>query len=394
MNAKFIHISDLHLNLRDVDYTISSIDEKRKKSIEIFDDIIERCFIESIDYLLITGDLFDNNDYPIELYNYVVSQFESIPETKIYISPGNHDTTEKMYIYEYGMLPKNVYVFTNHSNIKLIEEKDNINIFGADYNYNINKEDIKDMLLESSDKFNILMIHSPLKDKTSKEHYDVKMEELLENLPLHYCAFGHEHTFTGFVSVNNCIAAHPGSPYGIEDTKSNRGYIIGTIEDGILDVKFEITERMSIVKDKELNVVEEKEELEHKNNTTKNNAKNLKETTKSIEEESKEVLKKHFKTLKMSDNELMDYIYSKVKFSDDVNDFIIEGFYEESFHDDYYAEATVRKLLKITPEELVNFKSVGELIFKKEIEQEEYRNIFYMPENKMYFCIDSWFDFE
>ena len=113
-------------------------------------------------------------------------------------------------------------------------------------------------------------------------------------LPLHYCAFGHEHTFTGFVSVNNCIAAHPGSPYGIEDTKSNRGYIIGIIEDGILDVKFEITERMSIVKDKELNIVEEKEELEHKNNTTKNNANNLKETTKSIEEESKEVLKKTF----------------------------------------------------------------------------------------------------
>ena len=87
----------------------------------------------------------------------------------------------------------------------------------------------------------------------------------------------------------------------------------------------------------------------------------------------------------MSDNELMDYIYSKVKFSDDVNDFIVESFYGESFHDDYYAETTVKKLLKITPEELVNFKSVGELIFKKEIEQEEYRDIFYMPEKKMYF---------
>lgn len=394
MNAKFIHISDLHLNLRDVDYTVNSIDEKRKKSIEIFDNVIERCFIEAIDFLLITGDLFDNNYYPAELYNYVVNQFESIPETKIYISPGNHDTTEKMYIYKYGMLPKNVHVFANCNNIQSVEAKDNINIIGADYNYNINKEDIEDILIESRDKFNILMLHSPLKDRVSKEHYYSKVEELLENLPLNYCAFGYEHTFTGFISIDNCTAAHPGSPYGIEDTKSNRGYIIGTIEDGILDVTFEITERMNIEKDRELNADRIKEEKEHKKDSSENSTKNSKEITKNIEEESIEILKKHFKTLKMSDNELMDYIRSKVKFSADVNDFIVESFYGESFHDDYYAETTVKKLLKITPEELVNFKSVGELIFKKEIEQEEYRDIFYMPENKMYFCIDSWLDFE
>ena len=135
-----------------------------------------------------------------------------------------------------------------------------------------------------------------------------------------------------------------------------------------MDVTFEITERMNIEKDRELNADRIKEEKEHKKDSSENSTKNSKEITKNIEEESIEILKKHFKTLKMSDNELMDYIRSKVKFSADVNDFIVESFYGESFHDDYYAETTVKKLLKITPEELVNFKSVGELIFKKEIE--------------------------
>lgn len=234
---KFIHISDLHLNLKDVDFTLKDIEEKNKLNLKIFDEVIEKCFADDVNLLLISGDLFDNNDIKTELYNHIVSQLESIPNTTVVISPGNHDSIENMYFYKYSMLPKNTYIFKNDY-LESFELNDEVNIIGANNNYILNRESIEKII--DGKKSNILILHTPFNGTPSlKENEEVL--NIVDGLALDYCAFGHKHEFNGFDSIGRCVIGTVGAPYGIEDYHGNRGYIIGTIEDGYLEVSFNIT---------------------------------------------------------------------------------------------------------------------------------------------------------
>lgn len=235
----FIHTADLHLNLMDRNYSIINIENKRDKSIFIFDSIIEKCFSDAIDILLISGDLFDNNNFDENLYNEVISKFESIPDTQIYIAPGNHDKTEDIYFYNYSLLPPNVHVF-NESGILKYEFNDDIIVYGVN-----NKGSLKyckECLIDEN-KFNIFIMHNPMNEDNYVKNYETLIESSIEENRFNYYAFGHIHDFNGFSFINNNVAAHPGSPYHIEDSNHNRGYIYGTIDGDWVDVVFKITER-------------------------------------------------------------------------------------------------------------------------------------------------------
>ena len=233
---KFIHISDLHLNLKDVDFTLKNTKEKNQLNLKIFNDIIEKCFADDVELLLISGDLFDNNDIEPELYNHIVAQFESIPNTTVVISPGNHDSVENIYFYEHSMLPKNTYIF-KQDYLESFELNDKINIIGANNNYILDRESIENIV--DNEKLNILVLHTPF-DGNPMPNESEEVLNIIDGLALDYCAFGHRHEFTGFDSIGRCVVGTVGAPYGIEDNHSNRGYVVGTIEDRYLEVSFNI----------------------------------------------------------------------------------------------------------------------------------------------------------
>lgn len=229
----------MHLNLIDREFSIANIGSKRDKSLLIFDNIIEKCFSDAIDILLISGDLFDNNDFDENVYNEVMSKFESIPDTQIYIAPGNHDKTEDIYFYEYSLLPPNVHVF-NENKILKYEFNDDIAIYGVnDKGYLTHCNECK----IDKNKFNIFMMHNPAGEDNYIKDYEALVETSIGENMFNYYAFGHIHDFKRFSFINNNVVAYPGSPYHIEDNKYNRGYIYGTIEGDWVDVTFEITEK-------------------------------------------------------------------------------------------------------------------------------------------------------
>lgn len=233
---KFIHISDLHLNLKSVDFTLKDLEEKNKLNLNIFDDVIERCFAEEIELLLISGDLFDNNDVELELYNHVISKLESIPNTTVVIAPGNNDSIENTCFYKNSKLPKNTYIFKQNY-LESFELNDDMNIIGANNNYVLGRESIEKII--DNEKSNILILHTPF-DGTPVLNESERVLNAIDGLALDYCAFGCRHEFGGFDSIGRCVVGTVGAPYGIEDCHGNRGYIVGTIEDGYLEVFFNI----------------------------------------------------------------------------------------------------------------------------------------------------------
>lgn len=229
----------MHLNLIDRDYSITDIEEKRNNSLLIFDNIIERCFSDAIDILLISGDLFDNNDFNENVYNEVISKFESIPDTQIYIAPGNHDKTEDIYSYEYSLFPSNVHIFNKNKVLKY-ELNSDIVIYGANDKSSLNE--CGNCKIDKN-KFNIFMMHNPAGENNYVNDYEALVDYSTKEDMFNYYAFGHIHDFKGFSFINKSVVAYPGSPYHIENDKYNRGYIYGTIDGDWVDVTFEVTEK-------------------------------------------------------------------------------------------------------------------------------------------------------
>ena len=49
------------------------------------------CRDEAVDFLLIAGDLFDNENVDAAVVEQVKSALGSIQQTDVYVAPGNHD---------------------------------------------------------------------------------------------------------------------------------------------------------------------------------------------------------------------------------------------------------------------------------------------------------------
>ena len=90
---KFVHIADLHFDAPFV--TLSdkgNLGEKRRlEQRRIFKKVIEYIKENNIEYLFISGDLYEHQYIRESTINYINNLFTEIENTQIFISPGNHD---------------------------------------------------------------------------------------------------------------------------------------------------------------------------------------------------------------------------------------------------------------------------------------------------------------
>jgi len=83
---KFAHLADCHLGgWRQ--------EELQKLNFLSFQKIIERCILENVDFVLISGDLFDSAYPPIEILKDSFAEFRKLKDAKIpvYLIAGSHD---------------------------------------------------------------------------------------------------------------------------------------------------------------------------------------------------------------------------------------------------------------------------------------------------------------
>ena len=64
-----------------------------------------------IKYLFIAGDLYEQKYIKKSTIEYINNLFKEIPETKIFISPGNHDPLLKNSYYNNFLWNNNVHIF-------------------------------------------------------------------------------------------------------------------------------------------------------------------------------------------------------------------------------------------------------------------------------------------
>ncbi len=264
---KFIHIADIHFDRPFVNLSDKDIlgDLRRLEQRKIFKKVIEYIKLNGIEFLFISGDLYEHKYVKISTIEYINNLFKQIPNTRIYIAPGNHDPITKNSYYNKYNWNSNVKIF--NSKTEIIEEPEiDIYGFGFDDFYCKNSE-IENIEIKDKNKINILIAHGTLDGGNieEKEYNPLKRLEL-EKKGFNYIALGHIHKPDYSTNI-----VYPGSTISLGfDEFGKHGMIEGILEKNKLDVKFIPLDEEEF-KEIEINVsnIFSKEELIEKINNLK-----------------------------------------------------------------------------------------------------------------------------
>ena len=268
---KFVHISDIHfdspfVNLSDKEGlgNLRRLEQRKalKKAIEYIKE-------NNIKYLFISGDLYEQKYIKKSTIEYINNLFKEIPETKIFISPGNHDPYIKNSYYNKFIWNENVKIF--NSKIEKIEtEEANIYGYGFDDFYCKNSG-IENIEIEDNTKLNILVIHGSLDGGTIENNeYNPLTRKMLKTKKFDYVALGHIHKLDYNQEENQNIV-YPGSTVSLGfDELGSHGMIVGNLEKDKIQLEFMPLDEMEFkLQEVDVTGINSKEELIEKINEIK-----------------------------------------------------------------------------------------------------------------------------
>lgn len=236
---KFIHLADMHF---DIPFTVlnnrNKLGEKRRlEQREALKNVIKYIKENNIEYLFIAGDLYEHDYIRKTTIEYINNLFKEIPNTKIYIVPGNHDPYVKESVYKTFQWNSNVFIFDEK--IKKIENED-CDIYGYGFNDFYRKDSkLEDIRIENRDKINILITHGSLNGGTAEDmEYNPINKTKLKQLDFDYVALGHIHKLDYNTEINQRIV-YPGSTISLGfDELGKHGVIYGELNKENLNLKF------------------------------------------------------------------------------------------------------------------------------------------------------------
>ena len=236
---KFIHMADMHF-----DAPFSSLAEikdlgnvRRLEQRSVFKKVINYIKENSIKYLFISGDLYENEYVKKSTIIYINDLFKEIPNTEIFISPGNHDPYLKDSYYATFDFADNVHIFKN--DFEAIETED-FNVYGIGFTDFYSKGvDFSNCILNENGKKNVLVMHASI-DSGSEEYreYNPVSKTLLKKLGFDYVALGHIHKISYNEEENQNIV-YPGSLISLGfDELGEHGMILGEFSNNSLKTEF------------------------------------------------------------------------------------------------------------------------------------------------------------
>ena len=262
---KFVHIADIHLDtpFKTISDRADIGIERRLEQRNALKKVIDYIKANNIEYLFISGDLYDQEYIRESSISFLNDLFKEIPNTKIFITPGNHDPYIKNSFYATYSWNNNVKIFTNA--VEKVEN-DNVNIYGFGFNnFEMNNNQIKDIILDEPEKINILITHGDL----GESKYNPMNLNEIKSMGFDYVALGHIHKRDDKTNI-----IYPGSLISLGfDELGEHGMIVGEIIDKKLNKEFiKIDEREFVEFELDVsNIISEEELIEKINNINEEN---------------------------------------------------------------------------------------------------------------------------
>ncbi|MDR3568389.1 MAG: DNA repair exonuclease [Syntrophobacteraceae bacterium] len=193
----FIHAADIHLDspmLRLEGYVGAPVDRIRQATRRALDNLVRLAIAEKVDFVLISGDLYDGDwkDYNTGLY--FLSRMAQLTEAAIpvFIIAGNHDAANKMT--KSLRLPEGVHRFDWRRPATFLIEEAGVAIHGQSFPSGALTRDISsDYPAAIKGYFNIGMLHTCATGSSDHDPYAPCSVEGLKTKGYDYWALGHIH---------------------------------------------------------------------------------------------------------------------------------------------------------------------------------------------------------
>ncbi|WP_430787841.1 metallophosphoesterase family protein [Virgibacillus flavescens] len=197
----FIHAADLHLD--SPFQGLVSVPEKIFKQIQsstfdALDNLIQTAITKKVDFVLLVGDLFDNERQSLRAQIKLKKAFEELHthDIDVYLSFGNHDfISGNPYPVKY---PNNVYIFNEESVSHFTFKKEgnpSANIYGFSYeSRSVLQNKSEEFIVHNPEiPFHIAMLHGSLYSNTEHDTYAPFYISELADKDFDYWALGHIH---------------------------------------------------------------------------------------------------------------------------------------------------------------------------------------------------------
>ena len=227
---KFLHMADMHfdapfLNLAEKEQFAQ---ERRLEQRKVMREIVEYIKENNIPYFFIAGDLYEQEYIKKSTIEYINNLFAQIPNTKIFITPGNHDPYIYNSFYKQYRWNSNVHIFSNKLEVVKCEDVD---IYGYGFNDFYMKNEYRKIEIKNPNKINILITHGNLDsgNDENRQYNPISSKELKE-LGFDYVALGHIHK-ASYNNYENQRIVYPGSTISLGfDELGARGVIVGEVD--------------------------------------------------------------------------------------------------------------------------------------------------------------------
>ncbi len=193
----FLHASDIHLDsplLKLDHYEGAPVEALRQATRRALENLVELAIAKHVDFVLITGDLYDGDwkDYNTGLY--FVSQMSKLREAGIpaYIITGNHDAASKTT--KTLRLPDGIHLFPTDRPDTVCLDDVGVAIHGQGFFKPVVKKDLSSSYPQAvSGCFNIGMLHTCATGREGHEPYAPCTIDGLRSKGYDYWALGHIH---------------------------------------------------------------------------------------------------------------------------------------------------------------------------------------------------------
>lgn len=192
--AKFLHTADWHLGIK---YTKlgHSAEKVRKIRIETAKRLMGIAKNNNVDFIIIAGDLFDNNDIDRRLIDIAVEIIDDIAPIPVYILPGNHDplTRDSLYLNPEWESVGNALIFKNTHPIEVTGI--NVTLYPCPVTQKQTRRDLTEWIKVTDNNISIGIAHGNLQIQGFVEEPNFPIDpERVEKSGLDYLALGEWHS--------------------------------------------------------------------------------------------------------------------------------------------------------------------------------------------------------
>jgi DNA repair protein SbcD/Mre11 len=234
--VRFLHTADVHLDTSFAGSSLPSLigDKKREAIRATFRAMLEDARNSSVDFVLISGDLFEHDRITPDTVGFLQGQFESLAETRVFIAPGNHDPYLPGSPYREEPWPANVHIFTEEEFRPVEIEALGLRVTGFGFcRTHVPDRYFRKLPVLENDLRNIVIAHGSDVSRVpfgKSEHGPFSLEEITGK-NVDYYALGHYHQQRRVENpVDRTTAWYPGIPEERAwDEEGSCGYLIGEI---------------------------------------------------------------------------------------------------------------------------------------------------------------------